>query len=319
MRFPIPPGPALAALFLLSLALAAPAPANAGPKVVASFSILADMTREIAGDRAEIAVLVGPGSDAHVFEPSPRHAAMVGGADLLVINGLGFEGWTERLVEAADFMGPVVIASKGITPLPAEAEGHEHHDEGDRHAHEEEEAEHDHGPDDPHAWQDLANARFYIANIADGLCTVDAGNCPAYRENAARYQQEVTALDGEIRTLFAAVPKDRRRLITSHDAFGYFARAYGLEMLAPVSSTGAEPSARDIAALIRQIREHGISALFVETITDPRLMEQIARETGAKVGGELYSDTLSQADGPAASYLEMMRHNMRVIAAALKP
>lgn len=311
MRAPIVPRLALAVLFALPLVFSTSAGAGAKPRLVASFSILGDMAHRIAGDRAEISILVGPGGDAHVFEPSPRHAAMVGGADLLVINGLGFEGWTERLVEAADFKGPVVITSKGITPLPAE--DHDEHENGH-----EGEAAQALGATDPHAWQDLGNARVYVANIADGLCTVDAGNCSAYRENAARYQQEITALDGEIRALFAAAPKDRRRVITSHDAFSYFAQAYGLDMLAPLSSGGTDPSARDIAVLIGQIREHGISALFVETNADRRVMDQIARETGTRIGGELYSDTLSPEGGPAASYLEMMRHNAAAIAAALK-
>ena len=284
---------------------AAPAPAAPAQRVVASFSILADMVSQVGGDRVRVSALVGRGADAHVFEPAPRDVRTMGEASLFIVNGLGFEGWTARLIEAAGFSGLVAVASNGITPLPAEP-GRRDHDGGARD-----------GASDPHAWQDLQNALVYVANIARALCGIDAEGCPAYEDNATRYNAAITALDREIRDSLGRLPEGKRRIITSHDSFAYFARAYGVEMLAPVStSTDTEPSARDVAALIRQIRDQGVTALFVENASDRRLLEQIARETGIAIGGELFSDTLSQPGGPAATYLDMMRHNARQLLAA---
>lgn len=295
-------------------------------RVVASFSILADMTARIAGDRADVGALVGPGADAHVFQPSPSEAKQLAGADLVIINGLGFEGWMERLAEAAGYTGRVVVASTGIAPLAAHDGDHENHGHDGEHedhdhdgheAHETHDA-HDHGDADPHAWQDVANALVYADNIAAGLCAADAEGCAAYRANAAAYKQELAALDEEIKARFAAIAPERRRVITSHEAFGYFARAYGVEMLAPVAvSTDAEPSASDIARLIRQIRQEGVTAMFVETISDARLLQRIAGDTGVAIGGEIYSDSLSHRDGPAPDYVSMMRYNAATIAGAL--
>lgn len=276
-------------------------------KAVASFSILGDMVRQVAGARAEVDILVGPNGDAHVFQPTPAHARLVADADLVVVNGLGFEGWIGRLVESGGYKGPVTVATMGIKPLRAE-DGH-----GDGEA-----ADRDHGEADPHAWQDLSNALIYVENIRAALCRADAAGCTTYTANAAAYSAQIRALDGEVRAAVAAVPEQHRRVITSHDAFGYFEKAYGIEMIAVQSaSTDVEASAGDVAALIRQIRQEGVQAIFVENIADGRMVEQIAHDTGAVVGGEIYSDSLSEPSGPAATYLDMMRHNVRAITQAI--
>jgi zinc/manganese transport system substrate-binding protein len=310
------------------------APAAAQPlKVVASFSILGDMVENVGGDRIALTTLVGPDGDAHVYEPTPADARAVAEADIVFVNGLEFEGWMERLLEASGYQGPVVTVTAGIDPIPLEDEDEEaEHAEGDDEEHEEhadhdahEEAEHadhedhhHHGEFDPHAWQDLSNGRIYIDNILMGLGDIDPEHAGTYEANATTYGKELAALDADIRATLESVPEEQRKVVTSHDAFGYFGRAYGIEFLAPVGmSTEAEPSAGEIAALIRQIREEGITAVFVENITDTRLIEQITAETNAKIGGTLYSDALSGPDGPAPSYLEMFRHNAASLTDAL--
>lgn len=292
-------------------------------KVVASFSVLGDMVRQVAGARAQVDILVGPNGDAHVFQPTPAHAKTLAGADLVVVNGLGFEGWIGRLVVSSGYAGPVLVATTGIDPLKvegdhADGDGSDRHDAGAEEGHADDAARHGHGDADPHAWQDLANALIYVENIRVALCQADAAGCAAYRANAAAYSAEIETLDAEVRAAVAAVPKHLRRIITSHDAFRYFEAAYGIEMIAVQSaSTDVEPSAADVAALIRQIRQDGVRAIFVENIADGRMVEQIARDTGAVVGGEIYSDSLSEPSGPAASYLDMIRHNVRAITRAI--
>jgi zinc/manganese transport system substrate-binding protein len=308
-------------------------PAAAEPlKVVASFSILGDMVENVGGSRITLTTLVGPDGDAHVYEPTPADARAISEADLVIINGLEFEGWMQRLLEASGYQGLVVIATQGIGPIPLEDEDEEaEHAEGDDGEHEEhadhdvhEEAEHadhedhHHGEFDPHAWQDLSNGRIYVDNILTGLVDIDPEHAGTYEANATTYGKELAALDAEIRATLERIPAERRKVVTSHDAFGYFGRAYGIEFLAPVGmSTEAEPSAGEVASLIRQIREEGITAVFVENITDTRLIEQITAETNAKIGGTLYSDALSGPDGPASSYLEMFRHNSAALTNAL--
>ncbi len=297
---------------LLSTALAfAPlgALADTPLKVVASFSILGDMVAQVGGDRIALTTLVGPDGDAHVYQPTPADARAVAVADLVFVNGLGFEGWIDRLIAASGFAGPVANASDGIEALKIEDDhSHSHgHDHG-----------HDHGDVDPHAWQSLPAARVYVANIASALIAADPAGAAAYTAARDAYLTEITALETEISLAVAALPPERRVVVTSHDAFGYFARDHGLEFLAPQGvSTEAEASAQDVAALITQIRERQVPAIFIETIADPRLLQQIERETGATIGGALYSDALSGADGPAPSYLDMMRHNMRMLSEAL--
>ena len=286
---------------LVGLSLAAPTSAwsdNPIP-VVATFSILGDMVKRIGGDHVAVTTLVGADGDAHVYQPIPADARAVSQADILVFNGLAFEGWLDRLVEASDFDGIRVVASEGIEPIAFE--------DGD-----------DHAAFDPHAWQSLANAVVYVDNITAVLATADPANASSYYRNRAAYVAEIEALDAEIREIAAGLPADGRTVVTSHDAFGYFSEAYGLHFVAPHGvSTESEPSAADVAALIRQIRGEGIKAIFIESITDSRLLEQIANETGASIGGTLYSDSLSKPDGPASTYLDMMRYNALTLARAL--
>lgn len=276
--------------------------------VVASFSILGDLVAQVGGDRVAVTVLVGPDGDAHVYQPSPADAQAVAAAKVVVVNGLGFEGWIDRLVEAAEYKGAVVVATTGLVPRGVADEDHAEAD-GDGH---------DHGAADPHAWQDVANVRTYVANIEAALVAADPADAATYRARAAAYTADLDALDAGIRAAVAALPTDRRTVVASHDAFGYFAAAYGLTILAPQGmSTETEASAAGVAALITQIRDQAIPAVFVETITDPRLLDRITAETGAVIGGTLFSDALSPPDGPAGTYLDMMRHNIDTLAGAL--
>lgn len=301
---------ALAAILALATGTQPRAAERQPIDVIATFSILADMARRVGGEHVTVTAIVGPDGDAHVYEPTPADAKAVTSADLVVVNGLGFEGWLERLIKAAGYQGLVAVASEGVAPLTLDDDEH-----GEEHA---SVGHHDHGMVDPHAWQSLANGRRYVTNIAEALKAVDPVHAAAYDANAAAFLEEIEALDREMHAAFAALPPERRRIVTSHDAFGYFAAAYGLEVIAPQGvSTESEASAADVARLIRQIREAGIPAVFVETITDPRLIQQITRETGAKVGGSLYSDALSGASGPAPTYLDMFRHNLTTLLGAL--
>ena len=265
------------------------------PRVVASFSILADMAQALAPAGVQVTALVGPDADAHVYEPSPADGRRLAQADLVLVNGLGFEGWIQRMVKVSGYRGAVVEASQGITARQA---GH-------------------HGVD-PHAWQDLALARRYVSNLSAAF----AQRWPDRREEVARrsadYLLRIDQLDGQVRAWLGAVPRALRRVITSHDAFGYFGAAYGVDFLAPQGwNTHSEPSAAAVARLIRQIKQDGVRAVFVENISDPRLVERIAREGGVRIGGTLYSDALSKPGGPAASYLQLFEHNARTLAAAL--
>jgi zinc/manganese transport system substrate-binding protein len=272
--------------------------------VVATFSILGEMVAKVGGKHVEVTTLVGPEGDAHVYQPTPADAAQVAKARTVFENGLGFEGWLARLIRSSGYKGELVTVTKGVSTIAP----------GDAHAH----AGGDRRAPDPHAWQDLANALGYVANIKDGLCRVDGVRCAHYAYNAGAYQAEIAVLHAEIKSRLRAIAPDRRKVITSHDAFGYFGHAYGVTFLAPQGlSTESEPSAKVVARLIDQIRREKVKALFVDSISDPRLVEQIARETGVKVGGTLYSDALSKRGGPASTYLDMMRHNAKMITDAL--
>lgn len=279
-------------------------------KAVASFSILGDMTRRIGGDDVALTTLVGPGGDAHVYQPTPADARAVAAADVVIVNGLGFEGWLDRLVKSAGYKGAVATAGKGVKPL-READDHDHgHDRkaGGDHDH--------HGPD-PHAWQSVANAQIYADNILAALSRAAPDRAAAFQARHAAYRAELAALEQEIRAAFAAIPRKSRKIVTSHDAFGYYAAAYDVTFLAPVGvSTDAEPAAADIARLIRQIKKEQVRAIFVENISDPRMLAQISLESGASIGPAVFSDALA-VDGPAASYIGMMRHNTQAFIAAL--
>ncbi|MBF0463315.1 MAG: metal ABC transporter substrate-binding protein [Magnetococcales bacterium] len=288
-------------LSFLALWLLLPTTTWADPplRVVASFSILADMVHQVGGEAVTVKSLVGPNGDAHVYEPTPMDAQALLAADLFVINGLGFEGWIERLVKASGFKGQVVTVSEGIHRLPLTGTAQ---------------------PDqaDPHAWHEVANGRLYVTHITEALARLSPAQATTFRTNAAHYDAQLAELDLWVRAQFAAIPATRRTVITSHDAFGYFARAYGITFLAPMGvSTDAEPSARDLALLAMQAKREGIKAVFLENMSDPRLIQQLAREAGITVGGTLYPDALSAPDGPAPTYMALIRHNVRLLLQAM--
>lgn len=286
--------------------------------VVASFSILGDLVEEVGKDRVSVKVLVGPNGDAHVFQPKPTDAQTLARAKLIVENGLGLEGWIDRLIEASGTKAPVLVASKGVTPLPAEEEDDHDEAKGGHAKTGSEGAGHHHGAFDPHAWQSIANVKIYVADIRDGLIAADPEGRDAYTANASAYLKTLDALEAEVTAAMAKIPPERRRVITTHDAFGYFAKAYGIEFLAPQGvSTDAEPTAKGVAKLIRQIRREHIRAVFVENMTDGRLVKRIAEETGVTLGGELFSDSLSPKGGPAPTYVDMVRHNVKLLTAAM--
>jgi zinc/manganese transport system substrate-binding protein len=278
---------------LVLIATAVPARAQEPLKVVASFSILGDFVRNVGGDRVSVTTLVGPDSDAHVYSPTPADAKKVADARLIFINGLGFEGWLPRLVKSASGKATVVTATSGIASPKL-------------------------GYDDPHAWQSVANAKIYVGNIRDALVAADPASAQVLRANAEAYLAKLDALDHEVRDAIAKIPESRRKVISTHGAFGYFAAAYGVEFIAPVGvSTESEPSARDIAGIINQIRAVKIPAVFLENVSDPRLIRRISAETGAKVGGTLYSDSLTAEKGDAPTYIDMVRHNIKALTSAL--
>ncbi len=295
--------------FLLTpplFAVALPASAQTPIKAVATFSILGDLLAEVAGDKVELSVVVGPDIDAHAYQPRPTDARALADAKVLVSNGLGFEGWIDRLAKAAPFKGKAIVATAGVATLKAGA-GHGH-----SHGH-----SHGHGPD-PHCWQDVQRARTYVANIAKGLAEADPANAAYYRERAQTFDRRLVDLDAWVKAEIAKVPADKRRAITGHDSFRYFSSAYGVKFQSPRGyNTSSEPSARDVATLIREVREQRIKALFVENMTNPGLIDQIARESGAVVGPRLYTDALSGPDGPAPTYEKMMRHNVTALVAGM--
>lgn len=309
----------------LVLPFAAPVAAQERLNVVASFSIIGDFAKNVGGERIDLTVLVGPDGDAHVYEPKPADAVILSKADVVLVNGLNFEGFLDRLVTASGTKAPIAELTKGVEALKPGAGHHddEAHEAGHAEGHDHADASHqdeghDHGAYDPHAFQSVPNAVIYVKNIADAFCAADEAGCDVYRTNAAAYTATLEALDAELREAVKSIPQDKRIVITSHDAFGYFAHVYGIEFLAPEGvSTESEASAADVARLIDQVREDKASAIFVENVTNPRLVEQIAAETGVRLGGALYSDALSAADGPAATYVDLMRHNMRTIAGAI--
>ncbi len=302
------------ALLCASVLVVLPTPLLAQEKlaVVASFSILGDFVREVGGERVSLTTLVGPDGDAHVYSPTPADAKAMAAARLVITNGLKFEGWMDRLVKSSASKAPVAEATKGVAILKVEG-GHDH-GKTDKHGH-------NHGGQaDPHAWQSVRNAKLYVTNIRDALIAADAAGKASYEANATAYLAKLDALDGEVKAAVARIPAASRKLITSHDAFGHFARDYGIAFLAPRGiSTESEASAKDVARLIKQAREQKVGAVFLENITNPRLIEQIAKESGARVGGRLYSDALSGPSGPAGTYIQMIQHNIRAIEKALVP
>lgn len=278
--------------------------------VVASFSILGDLTQKIGGEHVQVHTLVGNRADPHVYQPTPADVRTVSRARLVVVNGLGFEGWIDRLIRSSGYHGDVVVDSKGVDALGSAPVGG-----GKPHQH----RQHDHGAElDPHAWQDPGNVRRDVDNIAAALAEVDPANRATYKANATGLKQQIDLLDRDMRAIFSALPTERRTVVTSHDAFAYFGRAYGIRFVSPVGvSTDAQPSAAAVGAIIRQIRREKIRAIFMENVNDPRLLERISQESGARIGGTLYSHSLSAPGTQADSYLGMMRQNAKTLAAAL--
>lgn len=269
--------------------------------VVASFSIIADMTREIGGERVDVITLVGPNQDAHVFQPKPADVKRIGAAKVFVVNGLGYEGWMGRLTRAANFKGQVITAADGVSPLalPAGAHGH--------------------GGSDPHAWHDPKRVQTYIRNIEAGLSKADPAGQKIYQQRAAAYSAKVKAMDDWAQAQFSAISPAQRKVLSSHDAFAYLGARYQIRFMAPQGvSTDAEASAKSVARLVRQVRQDKVRAVFVENMASQRLMEQLSHEAGVKIGGKLYSDALSPAGGSADSYLALFRHNVSAISAALR-
>ena len=283
---------------LTALLAVAPAQAQDRISVVATFSILGDFVKNVGGDRVEVTTLVGPNSDVHVYSPTPGDTKRVAPARVVFMNGMGLEGWITRLVAASGSKAPVAVASTGVktrNTVDGSSTGI-----------------------DPHAWQSVANAKRYVTNIRDTLDAADPAGKATYDANAAAYSGKLDALEEEVRAAIEKIPADRRKIVTTHDAFGYFGDAYGMAFIAPEGvSTDAEPSAKEVAKVIVQIKRQKIPAVFMEGITDPRLIREIARETAAKIGGTLYSDALSGPSGPAGSYIDMMRHNVREFSKAL--
>jgi zinc/manganese transport system substrate-binding protein len=281
-------------LLCVLLLIASPLHAAERLNVVASFSILGDFVRTVGGDRVDVTTLVGPDSDVHVYTPAPSDAKRIADANLVIVNGLGLEGWLPRLVQSAGSKAQVVTVSAGIVPLKLGSAA------------------------DPHAWQSVPNARIYVSDIANALAAADPDDAEFFRARAKAYLDKLEALDREVREAVAKIPPDRRKVISTHDAFGYFAAEYGVQFVAPLGvSTETEPSARDIAAIIGQIKAQKIPAVFLENISDDRLIRRIAAETGAKVGGTLISDGLTGEKGLAPTYIDMVRHNIKALTSAL--
>jgi zinc/manganese transport system substrate-binding protein len=279
-------------------------------KVVASFTILGDLAKQVGGDDVTVTTLVGPNGDAHVFQPTPSDAKALKDADVIIINGLGFEGWMGRLIKSSDTQAPVITASQGIakTLTMAEKEEEGHHDH-----------HHHHGSTDPHAWQSLTNGRVYVKNIAAALQKADPANSKDYAERASKLDAELAALDTWVEKEIASVPAEKRRVITTHDAFGYFADAYQVTFLAPTGfSTEDEPSAKEMKNLVKQVKSGKTRALFLESMGNPNIIKQLAAETGAVVGPALYTDALSTENGPAATYQKMMQYNVTALVKAMQ-
>jgi zinc/manganese transport system substrate-binding protein len=286
-----------ALLVLFSLMVSMSLSAAEKLQVVTSFSILADMTRQVGKDHIQITNMVGPDADAHTYEPTPDDAKALLKAKLIIKNGLGFEPWLDRLVISSETQAPVISASHGVIPRSLDEDGET--------------------VPDPHAWHNLANTELYIANITKALIAADPANTADYERNSQAYLKQVYALLAEAKAKLGSLPPGNRKIVTSHDAFGYLGQAYGIEFMAPQGlSTEREPSAAEVAALITQIRQAKVKAVFMENIKDARLLKQIADESGAQIGGTLYSDALA-ASGPASTFTGLFEYNLNTLYNAL--
>lgn len=292
------------------IAVLLPFPLQAKIQVVASFSILGDIASNIGQQNIALRGVVGPDSDAHVYEPSPADAIAMAKADLILINGLQFEGFINRLVEASESKAPVIEVSKGADIIQDPAGGHYHFNNGKAVFHA--------APFDPHAWQSVSNVKVYVKNITAAFCAVDKPGCAQYQENAKTYSQALDRLDSRIKSAVQSLPADQRTVVVGHNAFRYFERDYGLHFLSVQGvSTESEASAADVAGILRDIKKNSVRAVFAENISSPRLVEQIADEAGMTISGVLYSDALSAPSGPASTYITMMQHNAATLISAL--
>jgi zinc/manganese transport system substrate-binding protein len=285
---------------ILPLIVLAASPALAAPlPVTASFSILGDMVQQVGGDKVAVTTIVGPNADTHVYEPTPGDVQKLLSGQVFFVNGLGFEGWMERLVQSSGFKGQVVVASTGLAPRQLDEDGKT--------------------VADPHAWQSLGNGLIYVENIRAALCAADSADCASFTANATAYAQKIAALDAQVKAEIGAVPTDKRKVITTHDAFGYFGAEYGVTFLAAEGlSTDAEPSASGLAQLVTQVKAESVKAIFLENMSDPRILEQISREAGVTIGGELFADALTPPEGGGAHYLELVAHNAQLLVAGMQ-
>ena len=301
-----------AALLPVAVPVSAQTPAASGPiQAVASFSILGDLVRQVGGDAVTVTTLIGPGIDAHTYDPAPADLVNLGEADIVFENGLGFEPWLDRYYESAQPSAPRVVVTEGIAPLAA----------GEHEGEEAAAASAERGGFDPHVWHDVANAIVMVENIREALTAADPANGETYAANAAATIAELEALDAEIREEVATLPAERRKLVTSHDTFAYFARAYGFTVLGTalgsLSTEVGDPSARDIAMLIGEIESAGVPAIFAENVANPDLMAALAAEAGVTLAPPLYTDALGPPGSPGETYEGMMRSNVATIVAAL--
>ena len=286
-----------ALLVLFSLMMSMSLSAAEKLQVVTSFSILADMTHQVGGEHIQITNMVGPDADAHTYEPTPDDAKALLKAKLIIKNGLGFEPWLDRLVSSSETKAPLISASHGVIPRSLEEDGE--------------------SIPDPHAWHNLANTELYINNIAKALIAADPANKADYQRNSQTYLKQIHTLLAEAKAKLGSLPPGNRKIVTSHDAFGYLGQAYGIDFMAPQGlSTEREPSASEVAALITQIRQAKVKAVFMENIKDARLLKQIADESGAQIGGTLYSDALASS-GPASTFAGLFEHNLNTLYNAL--
>lgn len=289
----LPVSLAVAALLSSPLAMAKTVEA------VASFSILGDIVQEVGGEHVKVTTLVGPDGDPHSFEPSPKDSKAINASDVVFVSGLGLEGWIDRLVTASGYKGHLVTASEGVNSRKMDEDGKQ--------------------ITDPHAWNSMANGVIYATNVMNALIKADPEDADYFRQRGAAYIEQLQKLDTWAKNAFNGIPQSKRKVLTSHDAFGYFGQEYHVSFMAPVGfSTESEASASGVASLIKQIKEQKVKTYFIENQTDPRLVKQIAAASGAQPGGELYPEALSGPQGPATTYVKAFKHNVETIVASMK-
>lgn len=289
----LPVALALAGIVLAPMAMAKTV------NTVASFSVLADIVKEVGGEHVKVKSLVGPDGDPHSFEPTPQDSQALARADVVFVSGLGLEGWMDRLITASDYKGKVIVSSQGIATRSMEEEGKT--------------------VTDPHAWNSMKNGAVYANNVMNALIAADPDDANYFRQRGSAYISQLNKLDSWAAERFAAIPQTRRKVLTSHDAFGYFGQRYGVSFMSPVGfSTESEASASDVAGLITQLKTEHIHSYFIENQTDPRLVKQIASASGAKPGGELFPEALSKKGGVAETYVAAFKHNVNAMADSMK-